>query len=346
MKKLTKKITITFALLFILFCSFGPEVSTAMAKGVKFEQSDMLQNGVKPGFGVSFGDFFDQYNVPINILVYARGFYWLNIFNSHYIYPEFRIGWIYLIHKDEDNRHLTLIPIQFNFIWDWTFLHFKVPIGTFTLKPFVGYGMYYAMYTSDRKSVKGLDHGYQVGANLEYTNKVIENFYLEFSIEQYLIGERDELLSGFNFTIGAGYTFKLGKPSKEQLEYSKKRKKYLKDLMGKDEKKIINASKWLGNRREEKAIPRLTELLLKHKRAKVRRNAATALGVMGNKKSILPLTDSATGDKSLSVRRAAIRAISIIGPVKGKGVVEKLEKANKGKKDRTINDLIKELKKK
>ncbi len=70
-----------------------------------------------------------------------------------------------------------------------------------------------------------------------------------------------------------------------QKEQRKSTNEYIADLSGNDENNIIRAADWLGNEKEEKAIPQLQKLIKEDTRYRVRLHSSMALGYIGDQEN-------------------------------------------------------------
>ncbi|MCU0821951.1 MAG: HEAT repeat domain-containing protein, partial [Spirochaetes bacterium] len=146
-------------------------------------------------------------------------------------------------------------------------------------------------------------------------------------------------LSGFSFSLGAGYTFFTG--SRKEGDWKLQRNQYINDLYGNDESKIINAARWLGRESVEEIVPRLVDLLLKDERADVRVSAAVALGLIRDEETLDALTFAAEKDPSSDVRYSALLSISRITPTDKN--MESIRRLKNTEKDNNILDYLKNM---
>lgn len=178
---------------------------TAARAEASFEPAD-VKVGVRPLYGVVFGEFSDKYYNAPGVVIYGRGLYQLNIDGKLMVYPEFSWGLLYLRNKSENTRNLFLFPFALNVYFDAPLLNFKTPAGIFTLKPYIGLGAYLNYYKSPRTKAPGCDFGYQAGVNLEYRHEKMKNFYVEVSIDHLFTTNFKRYLPVLAFSAGAGYT--------------------------------------------------------------------------------------------------------------------------------------------
>ncbi len=90
----------------------------------------------------------------------------------------------------------------------------------------------------------------------------------------------------------------------------------------KDEKVIVDAANWLGEKEEKKAVDKLNALL-KDSRKAVRLNCVTALGYIGDDEKLDALHDALLNDSSADVRYAALMSSVRIGSKKSIDVWQK-----------------------
>ena len=90
------------------------------------------------------------------------------------------------------------------------------------------------------------------------------------------------------------------------IAFAQDAKKYIADLNpANDEKTIIEAADWLGEKKEKSASPQLVALLT-DKRDGVRLHAVQALGYIGEKSYVDSLNNVLLNDKNSTVRYAAL----------------------------------------
>jgi hypothetical protein len=175
--------------------------------GNPVELHDTSQLGIKTFYGASFGKFEDDYLNETGLIIYTRKIVRLNLINGHSLYPEFRLGWTYIPNRTESSRSINMMPVHFNFFWDWQKLHFKTGAGDFAVNPFAGFGFYYINYRSSGKNISGPGMGYQLGVEAEYTHPGMKNLYVSFGIEHQYISDFDYGKPDLLVTAGAGYSF-------------------------------------------------------------------------------------------------------------------------------------------
>ncbi|MFH0976889.1 MAG: HEAT repeat domain-containing protein [Spirochaetota bacterium] len=115
---------------------------------------------------------------------------------------------------------------------------------------------------------------------------------------------------------------------------------YMADLSGNDEKKIIAAADWLGEKEEKSAVPQLVNLLKNDKRTKVRLFATVALGQIGDESCIPALNEALLNDGNADVRYSVLLAIHRINPAKS---LDALKKAKETDSDPYIKDYIEKM---
>ncbi len=122
-------------------------------------------------------------------------------------------------------------------------------------------------------------------------------------------------------------------------ERPKTAKEYIADLGSNDENLIIRAADWLGNEKEENALPGLQKLLKEDNRAKVRLHSAMAMGYIGEKSSVEPLNERLLLEQNADVRYTIILSLTRIGISEEKHV-EVLKKARDAETDLIIRDYM------
>lgn len=192
-------------------------ISTGLSYSAAFEKRDTVEVGLKPNFGFALGEFMDTYPFPFGAAVYFRGLGQLNFGNSHSFYPEFRFNYNHIMHISESDRRINLYSFDFNFLWDWEKMHFKMDWGELRLNPYFGFKMACTTYDSDRKNVAGVDVGYQIGINLEIQPTIFKDLFVEFSFEQFIVGEiSSAVMPGFSIYVGVGYSHNWFKTDEEK----------------------------------------------------------------------------------------------------------------------------------
>lgn len=326
----------------ILHAAIAALLFTGTGYSIELKEKGIIETGLIPFYGMSFGEFYDQYNNPFGFSVYGRGYYEIIITKDINLFPEACIGWLYMSHKSEIGRYINFFPLYVNCIMDWSTLRLSYGWGDLTFLPYLGLGLNYVQYKSPRMDSAQLDSGYQLGIHTIYNHKSLKNFFVELGIEHFLTTEFNATLGSLKFSLGAGYKFELPKKSdKEDLE--KKKAEYINDLNSNDENKIIEASIWLGRKEAGDVVPRMVELLLKDKRVRVRISAAAALGLIRAKDTLEPLTYAASRDVNSDVRYASLLSISKIGP--DKKTMDALIERKKREKDALILNYIAEMEK-
>ena len=89
------------------------------------------------------------------------------------------------------------------------------------------------------------------------------------------------------------------------IAFAQDAKKYIADLDSKDEKTVIAAADWLGEKQEKDAVKKLMALLT-DSRDGVRLHAVQALGYIGEKDAVNSLNNVLLNDKNSTVRYAAL----------------------------------------
>lgn len=120
--------------------------------------------------------------------------------------------------------------------------------------------------------------------------------------------------------------------------------KYIANLdPAKDEKTIIQAADWVGEKKEEDAAKKLVALL-SDERDMVRLHAVMALGYIGGEDNLDSLHNAVLTDKNSSVRYAAVLSVMRINkPDKSKSV---FLKAKETETDPFIKDLFTKMEEK
>lgn len=313
----------------------------------RLEKADTIKVGVRPLYGLIFGEFSSEYSHAPGFMAYTRGLFQLNISDILSIYPDVNFGFLYMSHKTEIGKRLLLFPFALNFYFDARVLNFDTDIGTFALKPFIGAGAYLNDYKSSRAKATGIDFGCQAGINLEYTHLNMKNFYVDLTVEHLFATNFKDYIPMVDISIGAGYAFEYGggktalrKIIKRQSldEKSKLRQKYIDDLNSDEENKIVAAADWLGKQQERSIIPRLITLLLHDQRPKVRVHAAIAIGYIDERASLDPLLQSVQNDMNDDVRYTSLLSISRLRPTDK--IMKSLKEFKTQTKDPYIIDYI------
>jgi hypothetical protein len=317
--------------------------STVSAEAISLERREDIQIGLRVFPGVNFGDFINKYSFTYGFLMFARGYYQLDLGNNHYIYPELRTGFQYIPHDSESGRFLYLVPLHINFIWDWQRLNFEFTYGQIFVRPFIGLGLNFSHYESKRKTDNGFNPGYNIGSYFEYNNPKIKDVFFDMSLEYNMISEYNSTLFSVTLTFGAGYYFHTDPVKQKQNEFSTLRKKYHEDIMTEDETKIIPAAIWLAKNKEKDIMLRLTQLLISDKRDKVRLNAAFGIGLMEESAGLQPLYQALKSDINIDVKYTCLLSMSRIGPTKD--MMKNLRKFKKETKDPYILDYISKMEK-
>lgn len=129
----------------------------------------------------------------------------------------------------------------------------------------------------------------------------------------------------------------------QEAKTEKTAKEYIADLSsGSDEKTLIEAEQWLGDKKEKDAVPGLINLLA-DKRAMVRMESAVSLGLIAEESAADALNNVLVNDESAEVRYAAILATLRIGSKKS---IDALKQAKEKDTDPFIQDLLGKLEEK
>jgi len=129
----------------------------------------------------------------------------------------------------------------------------------------------------------------------------------------------------------------------QEAKTEKSAKEYIADLSsGGDEKALIEAAQWLGNKKEKDAVPGLINLM-SDKRANVRMEAAISLGLIGEESAADAINNAVLNDESAEVRYAAVLAAMRIGSKKSADI---FLQAKQKETDPFIQDLLAKLEEK
>ncbi len=127
------------------------------------------------------------------------------------------------------------------------------------------------------------------------------------------------------------------------MVFASDKEKYIADLdPAKDEKIIIQAAEWLGDKKEEDASQKLVALL-SDSRYVVRAYAAMALGYIGGEKNVDALNNLILNDSNASVRYTALLSTMRIKSDKSIAV---WKKAKETETDPFIKDLYQKMEEK
>jgi HEAT repeat protein len=127
------------------------------------------------------------------------------------------------------------------------------------------------------------------------------------------------------------------------LSAEKSAKEYLADLdSNKDEKTVVEAVKWAGEKKSKNAVPALINLL-NDRREDVRMRSAVSLGLIGDKSAVEPLNKTLLSDGSPEVRYAAILATFQLGSSKS---ISAWKEAREKETDPYIRDILTRLEEK
>jgi HEAT repeat protein len=123
----------------------------------------------------------------------------------------------------------------------------------------------------------------------------------------------------------------------QEAKSGKTAREYITDLSSSgDENTIIQAERWLGEKKVKDAVPGLINLL-SDKRETVRIEAAVALGLIGEESSVDALDSALLNDESPQVRYAAMLATMRIGSKKS---IEAYKQSKEKETDPFIKDLL------
>lgn len=102
----------------------------------------------------------------------------------------------------------------------------------------------------------------------------------------------------------------------QDAKTEKTAKEYIADLSSSsDEKTLIDAAQWVGNKKEKDAVPGLINLM-NDQRDSVRLESAVALGLIGEESAADVLNNALLNDQNAEVRYAALLATMRIGSKK------------------------------
>ncbi len=147
-----------------------------------------------------------------------------------------------------------------------------------------------------------------------------------------------KLISLFLITV----IFSVPAFTQEEKEKTKSKEEYIADLVSdSDEKTILAAAQWAGEKKVKEAIPNLIKLL-SDKRENVRSDAAAALGYIGQDQedAIQALNQAMLEDESPIVRYAAVLATMRIGSKKS---LDALKQSYEQETDPYIKDLLEKV---
>ncbi len=140
------------------------------------------------------------------------------------------------------------------------------------------------------------------------------------------------------FVVAAGVMVQAQEAKEAKSE--KTAKEYIADLSsGGDEKTLIEAAQFVGDKKEKDAVPGLINLLT-DRREMVRMESAISLGLIGEESATDALNNVLVNDESAQVRYAAILAVLKIGSKKS---VDPLKQAKERDSDPFIQDLLVKL---
>lgn len=129
----------------------------------------------------------------------------------------------------------------------------------------------------------------------------------------------------------------------QEAKTEKTAKEYIADLSsGSDEKTLIEAAQYCGEKKEKDAVPGLINLLT-DKREMVRMEAAISLGLIGEESAADAINNVLVNDESAQVRYAAILAAL---KIQSKKSIDPLKQAKEKDGDPFIQDLLGKLEEK
>jgi HEAT repeat protein len=129
----------------------------------------------------------------------------------------------------------------------------------------------------------------------------------------------------------------------QEAKTEKNVKEYIADLSsGGDEKTLIEAAQWLGNKKEKDAVPGLVSLM-SDRRPTVRLEAAVSLGLIGQESAADALNNAILNDENAEVRYAAVLATMRIGSKKS---IDVYRQAKQKESDPFIQDILAKLEEK
>jgi HEAT repeat protein len=129
----------------------------------------------------------------------------------------------------------------------------------------------------------------------------------------------------------------------QQAKPEKTAKEYIGELSSSgDEKTLIEAAQWLGNKKEKDAVPGLINLL-SDKRGSVRMESAVALGLIEEESAVDALNNALVNDENAEVRYAALLATMRIGSKKS---IDAYKKSKEKESDPFIQDLLTKMEEK
>jgi HEAT repeat protein len=124
----------------------------------------------------------------------------------------------------------------------------------------------------------------------------------------------------------------------ETEKKTKTSEEYIADLsQDRDEKTIIEAADWAGEKKKKEAVERLVGLV-NDERENVRLNAVIALGYIGDEKGVDAVNSTILNDQSADVRYAALLASFRIGSKKS---IDTWKQVKEKETDPYIQDFIK-----
>ena len=129
----------------------------------------------------------------------------------------------------------------------------------------------------------------------------------------------------------------------QDAKTEKTAKEYIGDLSSSgNEKALIEAAQWLGNKKEKDAVPGLIHLLT-DKRGSVRMEAVVALGLIEEESAVDALNNALLNDESAEVRYAALLATMRIGSKKS---IDAYKQSKEKESDPFMKDLLTKLEEK
>jgi len=121
----------------------------------------------------------------------------------------------------------------------------------------------------------------------------------------------------------------------------------IKDLKSSDTSVVIEAERYLGDKKVKDAVDPLLEVLANHENANVRAHAATALGRIEDKKAVKPLRMAVENDASKDVVYSALVGLFNLKDFDNEHTTKALDYADANHRDDPfIADMIDRLRKK
>lgn len=129
----------------------------------------------------------------------------------------------------------------------------------------------------------------------------------------------------------------------QEAKHEKTAKEYIGDLSSSgDEKMLLEAAKFLGDKKEKDAVPGLINLLT-DRRENVRMESAVSLGLIAEESSVDALNNAMINDESADVRYASMLATMRIGSKKS---IDAYKQLKEKESDPFIQDILKKMEEK